>query len=176
MNTKNANVLWFTGLSGSGKTTIALDLKEYLEKNKRKVLVLDGDVVRDTLHSKLSFSRKDIRENNRLIANMSKKQLNNYDYILIPIISPYRQDRIMARNIIGDKNFKELFVRTPIEKCIARDPKGLYKKAMNGEIKNFIGISEDNPYEEPLLADIEVDTSRESISKVVQHIFNQLKK
>ena len=176
MTSNKAIVLWFTGLSGSGKTTISIALKKELEDIGKNVDILDGDVIRNLLHSDLGFSREDIRENNRLIAELAKKRLNNYDVILVPIISPYKNDRMMARNIIGNKNFIELFVKTTIEKCIARDPKGLYKKAMNGEINNFIGISEDNPYEEPLSADIEVDTGEAFKSESVQNILKSLKK
>ena len=151
-------------------------MKNKLEQIGKVIDILDGDVIRNLLHSDLGFSREDIRENNRLIAELVKKRINNFDFILVPIISPYKNDRIMAKSIIGDKNFIELFVKTPIEECIARDPKGLYKKVMSGEINNFIGFSEFNPYEKPLSADIEVDTSEASISEVVQHIFNNLEK
>ena len=102
--------------------------------------------------------------------------MSGMNFILVPIISPYVEDRIMAKKIIGSNNFIELFIKTPLRECIARDPKGLYKKAMNGEISNFIGISDVNPYEEPLSADIEVDTSKASLSEVVQNILNNLEK
>jgi len=138
MKTNSALVLWFTGLSGSGKTTISLSLKSCLEQKGRKVLVLDGDVIRETLHTSLGFSREDIRENNRFIAEISKKQLKNYNYILVPMISPYKKDRIMVKKIIGEKNFLELFIKSSLNKCIDRDPKGLYEKALKGEIDNFI--------------------------------------
>ena len=174
MTSNKAKVLWFTGLSGSGKTTISIALKNKLEDIGKVVDILDGDVVRNLLHNNLGFSREDIRKNNRLIAELAKKQLNTYDFILVPIISPYKQDRIMARNVIGSDNFIELFVKTPLEECIARDPKGLYKKALSGKIENFIGISDSNPYEEPDCAEIVVDTSMDLPEEVVRKIFNYL--
>ena len=174
MTSNKAIVLWFTGLSGAGKTTISIALKKKLENIGKIVDILDGDVVREALHSNLGFSREDIRENNRLIAELAKKRLNTYDFILVPIISPYRQDRMMARNVIGNDNFIELFVKTPVEECILRDPKGLYKKALSGKIENFIGISDSNPYEEPGCAEIEVDTSTDLPEEVVQKIFYYL--
>jgi len=170
MNCKKAVTLWFTGLSGSGKTTIAMGLKEYFEKLDKKVLVFDGDVVREKFHKTLGFSREEIRMNNRLIANMTKKQLNNFDYILVPIISPHEEDREMARKIIGEKNFIELFVNTPLKECISRDAKGLYKKAKKGEINNLIGFSTLNSYEEPEKPDIIINTKNASTSKLVQEI------
>jgi len=174
MTYNKAKVLWFTGLSGSGKTTISIGLKKELEDIGKIVDILDGDVIRKLLHSNLGFLREDIRENNKLIAELAKKRLKTNDFILVPIISPYRQDRKMARKMIGDDNFIELFVKTPIEECIVRDPKGLYKKALNGKITNFIGISKSNPYEKPDHPDLEVDTSRDLPEEVVRKIFNYL--
>ena len=176
MTSKKAKVLWFTGLSGSGKTTISIALKKELEDIGKNVDILDGDVIRNLLHSDLGFSREDIRENNKLIAELAKKRLNNYDVILVPIISPYRQDRMMARNLIGNDNFIELFVKTPVEECIVRDPKGLYKKALSGKIENFIGISDSNPYEEPVYPELEIDTTKESVGRIVEKMINFLSK
>ena len=176
MNSKNSSVLWFTGLSGSGKTTIAMGLKKYLEKNNNKVLILDGDEVRETMHSSLGFSRKDIKENNRLIAEMTKKRLYDFDYILVPIISPYLEDRKMAKRIIGEKNFIELFVNTPLKECISRDPKGLYNRVQNGDINNMIGMSKSNPYEEPEKPDLIINTKNTFLSKSIQEIVDFLKK
>jgi sulfate adenylyltransferase len=153
----NSKVIWFTGLSGSGKTTIALELKKRLENLGKKVIILDGDNIRSSLHKHLGFSREDIRENNRLIAEMCKGQ-KNADFILVPIISPYKQDRESARTLIGKHNFIELFISTPIEECIKRDVKGLYKKAFSGEISNFIGVHGSNPYEPPENPDMKINT------------------
>lgn len=162
-------VIWFTGLSGSGKTTIALRLKEGLELLGKSVEILDGDVVRGTLNKHLGFSRADIKENNRLIAELARKKMKKADFILVPIISPYREDRAMAKSIIGD-SFIELFINSSLQKCIERDVKGLYKKALAGNIKSFIGVSDSNPYETPLNPDIELDTEslnlNESLDKL----------
>lgn len=166
-------VIWFTGLSGSGKTTIALAFKKRLEKIGKKVEILDGDVVRNSLNKHLGFSRTDIKENNRLIAELAYKKMKKADFILVPIISPYREDRMMAKSIIG-KNFIELFVNSSLQKCIERDVKGLYKKALAGDIKDFIGVSYSNPYETPLSPDIELDTGSlnldESLSKLEEFL------
>ena len=174
MSNNISTVIWFTGLSGSGKSTIALELKKNLEEKKKSVLILDGDTIRSKLTKHLGFSREEIRENNRLIANLAKEMQPSYDYILIPVISPYREDREMARNIIGNK-FIELFVNCPIEKCIEKDVKGLYEKALKGEIINFIGIAETNPYEPPNFPEIEVNTIEQNIEETTQQIIYFLK-
>jgi adenylyl-sulfate kinase len=170
-----AVVLWFSGLSGSGKTTIALSLKDVLVEKGKKVDILDGDVVRGLLNRRLGFSRNDIRENNMSIAKLASKRLADYDLILVPIIAPYNEDRIMAKNIIGSNNFIEIFIKTPLEQCIKRDPKGLYKKALNGEINNFIGICDKTPYEEPSSPDIIIETTKLSIVEAVNSILDNLK-
>jgi len=168
-----SKILWFTGLSGSGKTTIALELKKELEKRGKSVEVLDGDVVRNTLHKNLGFFREDIRENNRLIANLAKEKSSRFDFILIPIISPYREDREMARSIIGS-SFMELFINAPLTECVKRDVKGLYKKALTGEINNLIGVSKSNPYEAPEKPDLEIKTNQLDLPKSVDIILQQL--
>lgn len=166
-------IIWFTGLSGSGKTAIAIKLKEKLESNGNSVEILDGDVVRSTLNKHLGFSREDIRENNRLIAELAKERVKFADFILVPIISPYREDRAMAKNITGN-DFIELFIDASLETCIRRDIKGYYKKALNGEIKNFIGISKSNPYEPPNNPHIKIKTDKGSVEESVSNILNQL--
>ena len=164
-------VIWFTGLSGSGKTTIALKLKKELEKRDKSVEIIDGDVVRETLHKHLRFSRKDIRTNNKLIAEFCVKQ--KCDFVLVPIISPYREDRKMAKELIGS-SFIELYLNCSLEECIKRDVKGLYKKALNNEIKNFIGVHDSNPYEIPENPDIIVNTIdncvKENVFKIMDFI------
>ena len=151
-------IIWFTGLSGSGKSTIAYLLKERLESAGKRVLIIDGDDVRKERHARLGFSREDIRENNRLVAELAREKALEFDFVLVPIISPYREDRVTTRSIIGD-GFIELFVNAPLEKCIERDSKGLYKKALAGEISDFIGIARANPYEPPESPDIEISTA-----------------
>ena len=136
--------------------------------------MIDGDIVRETLHNSLGFSRMDIKENNRLIASMAKKQMNYYDFILIPIISPYIDDRRVAKKIIGNKYFIELFIKSSLEKCIKRDVKGLYKKAIDGDITNMIGFSDSNPYEVPLSPNLTVNTGKinlhESVDIIIKYI------
>lgn len=160
-------VIWFTGLSGSGKTTIAVRLKKELESTGKTVEILDGDSVRNTLNKHLGFSREDIKENNRVIAELAKKKMSDVDFVLVPIISPYREDRAMVRNMIG-KNFVELFINASLNICIKRDVKDLYKKALSGEIKNFIGVSESNPYEAPIKPDLEIKTDSLNIEKSIE--------
>ena len=164
-------VLWFTGLSGSGKTTIALALKERLEAQNKTVEMIDGDVVREKFHPTLGFSREDIRTNNRLIAELAKVSLT--DYVLVPIISPYREDRVMAKSIIGN-TFLEIFIDCPLQKCIEKDVKGLYRKALQGEITNFIGIAESNPYESPENPALTIHTFQESLTESVSKVMHFL--
>ena len=166
---KASAVVWFTGLSGSGKSTIAAKLKDALEAQGKQVAAIDGDDIRKEKHAHLGFSREDIRENNRLIAELALAKAREFDIVLVPIISPYREDRAMARSIIGGC-FTELFVNAPLETCIERDSKGLYKKALAGEIDNFIGISPLNPYETPETPDIEIRTDALSAEQGVEKI------
>ena len=166
-----AIVLWFTGLSGSGKSTLAEALKRELESRGKTVEILDGDAVREKLHKNLGFSREDIRENNRLIAELAAK--SSAEIVLVPVISPYKEDRQMAREIIGG-NFIELFIHAPLQECIQRDVKGLYRKALAGEIDNFIGISDANPYEEPLNPDLTINTADLSVEESVTLLMRQL--
>jgi adenylyl-sulfate kinase len=167
-------VIWFTGLSGSGKSTIAAELGKKLSSLGKTSLLLDGDVVRSTITKNLGFAREDIRENNRLIANLAKDRSKEYDFILVPVISPYREDRQMARSIVGHPNFIELFINAPLEECIRRDVKGLYKKALSGEIKDFIGIAESNPYQPPLSPDIEIKTNQLNLVQSTDQILKKL--
>lgn len=167
-------VIWFTGLSGSGKTTIAERLKDRLIALGKKVEVYDGDAVRNSKHKHLGFSRQAIKKNNQLIALMAKEALTKTDIVLVPVISPYREDRQRARSIIGDQ-FAELFVNAPLAKCIERDVKGLYKKALAGEITDFIGLSRANPYQPPDKPDIEIKTDKLDLHQSVQLIINFLK-
>ncbi len=168
-------VIWFTGLSGSGKTTISIELKNKLEKNGNVVEILDGDVVREKLHQNLGFSREDIKENNRLIAELSKDKKDFCDYVLVPIISPYIEDRLMARSIIGNDFFIELYLDVNLNECIRRDVKGLYKKALNGEIDNFIGIANSNPYEIPKSPEIKINTVKQTVKESANQILLFLK-
>ncbi len=147
-------VIWFTGLSGSGKSTIANKLDVELNKKGLRTYILDGDNVRMGLNKDLGFSAESRKENIRRISEVAKLFADSGTIVMTAFISPYREDRDSARDVIG-KDYVEVFVNTPIEECIKRDPKGLYKKAIAGEIKGFTGI--DAPYEEPLSSEISLD-------------------
>ena len=147
-------VLWFTGLSGSGKSTIANELDVELNKRGLRTYILDGDNVRMGLNKDLGFSPESRKENIRRISEVAKLFADSGAIVMTAFISPYREDRDSARDVIG-RDYVEVFVNTPIEECIKRDPKGLYKKAIAGEIKGFTGI--DAPYEQPLSPEISLD-------------------
>ena len=168
-----STVLWFTGLSGAGKTTIANSLKGKLEAMGKRVEVLDGDVVRETLHKNLGFTPEDIKENNRLIAELAKARMTEADVILVPIISPFKESRKLARETIG-ASFFEVFVNCPTEVVIDRDTKGLYGKAERGEIENLIGYHPEVPYEAPEHPDIEIKTNEfgleDSVAKILSFL------
>tara|TARA_Y100000310_G_scaffold345866_1_gene471923 strand:+ start:16327 stop:16896 length:570 start_codon:yes stop_codon:yes gene_type:complete len=173
-NSKKEKVLWFTGLSGSGKTSIALGIKSRLEELGFKVVIIDGDDVREKLHKHLGFSREDIKENNRLISDIAVEALQKNDFVLVPIISPYKKDRLAARTRIGEE-FVELYINASLEECRKRDTKGLYEKAQRGEIDNMIGVSEKSPYEPPKNPDIEVCTDDKSSVESVEEVMRALK-
>ena len=167
----NAKVLWFTGLSGSGKTTIADGVKELLENRGKKVKVIDGDDVRKTLHKHLGFTPEDIKENNRLISNLCKEAQPSYDYVVVPIISPFKESRKKVRQLFGE-DFVEVFIKASLDECKKRDTKGLYEKALKGEIPNFIGIAKENPYEAPEHPEITLDTETESVEESISKILH----
>jgi adenylyl-sulfate kinase len=174
MKNHKAKVLWFTGLSGSGKTTIAEFLKNKLELDGKRVLILDGDSIRSTISNKLSFSEEDIKTNNLTVAKLVVQKQNDFDIIIVPIISPYREHRGLVRSTIKD-NFSEIYINCTVDECINRDTKGLYKKALNGQIKDMIGIAESNPYEPPLNADLVIDTINLTLEDSVALVLNLLK-
>lgn len=165
-------VIWLTGLSGSGKSTIAAALEKFLLENAHSVKPLDGDNIRMGLNKDLGFSSEDRKENIRRIAEVAKLFSDTGIPTITSFISPFEEDRNIARSIIGESNFIEVFVKTPLEVCERRDPKGLYKKARKGEIKNFTGI--DSPYEEPKNPHIILDTTTLTIEECVQTIVNYL--
>jgi adenylylsulfate kinase len=150
--------IWFTGLSGAGKTTISQLVEKELRGRKLKVEVLDGDIVRTNLSKGLGFSREDRDTNIRRIAFVAHLLARNGVAVIVAAISPYRNTRDEARALIG--RFVEVFVRCPLDVCMDRDVKGLYKKAMDGKIKEFTGVSD--PYEEPLKPEVLLETDRES--------------
>lgn len=165
---QRAKVLWMTGLSGSGKSTIAKGLESYLHQAGQLSMLLDGDNVRTGLNSNLGFSDADRRENIRRIAEVAKLFLNCGVITIACFVSPTIAIRDMARDIIGTDDFLEVFVNCPLEVCEERDVKGLYKKARAGEIKDFTGI--DAPFEAPVSPAIEVNTDRESLEESVNKI------
>ncbi|EKV01061.1 adenylyl-sulfate kinase [Leptolyngbyaceae cyanobacterium CCMR0082] len=162
--------VWFTGLSGSGKTTISQALEKKLRAAGAKLEVLDGDIVRTNLTKGLGFSKEDRDENVRRIGFVSHLLTRNGVIVLVSAISPYREVRDQVRQRIGD--FVEVYANTPVEVCEQRDVKGLYKKARSGEIKNFTGISD--PYEEPLNPEVNCETVNETLEESVNKVMAKL--
>ena len=162
--------LWFTGLSASGKSTLAYAVERALIDEGRACYVLDGDNVRHGLNKNLGFSVTDRAENIRRIAEVAKLMNDAGLIVLSAFISPFRADREMAKEIIGTQNFVEIYVSTPLDVCETRDPKGLYAKARSGLIKDFTGISAD--YEVPIKADLNIDTSASSIERNILNILS----
>lgn len=162
--------VWFTGLSGSGKTTISQALEKKLRAVGAKLEVLDGDIVRTNLTKGLGFSKADRDENVRRIGFVSHLLTRNGVIVLVSAISPYRDVRAQVRQRIGD--FVEVYANTPLEVCEERDVKGLYKKARSGEIKNFTGISD--PYEEPLTPEVNCETANETVDESVNRVMAKL--
>jgi len=172
-NIKQGLVLWFTGLSGSGKSTIANELKKVLQMNGQSTVIIDGDDVRANKHVHLGFGREDVRENNRIIANLAKAKAQAHDFVLVSVISPYQADRDMVCSIIGD-NARLIYVNADLDTCIQRDVKGLYSRALKGEIENFIGISPSSPYEAPVNPAIEIRTAELNLEDSVKKIMDYL--
>ncbi|TGL59760.1 adenylyl-sulfate kinase [Leptospira ognonensis] len=157
MKNQTPLVVWFTGLSGSGKSTIANRLEEKLHQAGKHTFILDGDNVRHGLNKDLGFSESDRVENIRRVAEVSKLLFDAGLIVIVTLISPFRADRNLARNLFKKGEFFEVFVDTPLDVAESRDPKGLYKKARTGEIKNFTGIS--SPYEAPDAPDFRILTT-----------------
>ncbi|MDA3907562.1 MAG: adenylyl-sulfate kinase [Sulfurimonas sp.] len=169
---QKACVLWFTGLSGSGKSTIANAVENELFKRGCRTYLLDGDNVRHGLTKDLGFSQHDRIENIRRIGEVSKLFVDSGTIILTAFISPFIVDRLIARNLVAENEFIEIFVDTPLEICEQRDPKGLYKKARNGEIKDFTGI--DSPYEKPKNAEICIKNNNSNLEENINVIIKYL--
>jgi bifunctional enzyme CysN/CysC len=165
-------VLWFTGLSGSGKSTIANLVERALHDQGVRTFLLDGDNVRHGLNKDLGFTDEDRVENIRRVGEVAKLFVEAGMVVLTSFISPFRAERRMARELLADGEFLEVFVDTPIEDCIKRDPKGLYVKAQKGEIANFTGIS--SPYETPENAEIVLDTSRQTAEEAARQVLKAL--
>lgn len=167
-------VLWFTGLSGAGKSTIAIELERELISRGRLTYRLDGDNIRDGLNSDLGFLLDDRTENIRRISEAAKLFKDSGMITLVSFISPLRNMREMAKSIIGEESFIEIYVKAPLATCIKRDTKGLYQKAIEGKIKNFTGIS--SPYEEPDCPEIILETDNYSVGDCVEAVLDYLEK
>jgi len=172
-NKHKSFVLWFTGLSGSGKSTIANKVEEALFLEGMQTYTLDGDNIRLGINKGLGFSAEDRSENLRRIAEVVKLFVDAGTITLAAFVSPTRADRQQVKETIGSNDFIEIFIDTPLEECERRDVKGLYKKARAGEIKNFTGI--DAPYEPPTNPDIHIRTTEESVAEAVAKIVNFIK-
>lgn len=171
-NTHNSFLIWFTGLSGSGKSTIANLVEQELHKKGVKTYTLDGDNIRKRINNDLTFTPEDRTENIRRIAEISNLMVDAGLVVLAAFVSPYKKDRENIRSIVKDFNFVEVFISTSLEECERRDVKGLYKKARTGEIKNMTGIS--SPYEAPDKPDIEIKTEEVTIKDAVDRIVNYI--
>nr|WP_165878548.1 adenylyl-sulfate kinase [Natranaerovirga pectinivora] len=160
-------LLWFTGLSGSGKSTIATALEQKLWELGKLTYLLDGDNVRHGLNGDLGFSEEDRKENIRRIKEVAKLFVDAGVITIASFIAPFREDRDSIRRELGDR-FVEVFVNCPIEVCASRDPKGLYEKVKNGEIRNFTGV--DSPYEVPLDCEVEIKSDEVSVEEAVDSL------
>jgi bifunctional enzyme CysN/CysC len=165
-------VIWFTGLSGAGKSTIANHLEQRLHASGYHTYLLDGDNVRHGLNKDLGFTEADRVENIRRVAEVARLMADAGLIVLVSLISPFRAERRMARELLDAGEFLEIFVDTPLDVAESRDPKGLYRKARRGELKNFTGV--DSPYEAPENADLRLDTTRLSPTQAVDEILGAL--
>lgn len=174
LNEHKSLLVWFTGLSGSGKSTIANFVEQALFKKGIKTYTLDGDNIRKGINSDLTFAPHHRAENIRRIAEVSNLMIDAGIVVLAAFVSPYKKDRDNIRTIVKDVNFVEIYVNTSVEECERRDVKGLYKKARAGEIKNMTGISA--PYEAPENPDIEINTEKENLEDSVKRILDFIDK
>jgi adenylylsulfate kinase len=172
-NGHKSAVLWFTGLSASGKSVIAMACQEELFNRGYQVTVLDGDNVRHGLNAGLGFSDEDRNENLRRVAEAAKLIAESGMIVLTSFISPFRKNRDYAQSIVTPLNFFKIYIKVSLDTAESRDPKGLYKMAREGKIKDFTGI--DSPYEEPLSADLVVENDQQSIKRGVDQIIHFLK-
>jgi adenylylsulfate kinase len=166
-------VIWLTGLSGSGKSTLANALQLQLYQLDISVYVLDGDNLRHGINKNLSFGEMDRKENIRRAAEVSKLLVDAGIVAIAALISPFEEDRKMARSLVKSDEFVEIYVKCPIQECELRDPKGLYKKVRDGEIQQFTGI--DQPYEEPKSPELIVNTEELSVQEAIAKILEYLK-
>ncbi|MFF3022775.1 adenylyl-sulfate kinase [Gottfriedia sp. NPDC057948] len=172
-NKHHSCILWFTGLSASGKSTIANEIAKALYHLNVQQYVLDGDNIRHGLNKDLGFTDFDRTENIRRIGEVAKLFVDNGQIVLTAFISPFIADRNIVRSLVEQDEFIEVYVECSVETCESRDPKGLYKKAKNGEIQNFTGIS--SPYEAPINPEITLNTDKQSVQECVETIIQFLK-
>ncbi len=172
-NGHKSGVIWMTGLSASGKSTLAHSMEEVLFRSRIRVYVLDGDNVRHGLNRDLGFSHGDRKENLRRVAEVARLFCDAGIVVLSAFISPYREERELARRCIGEKDFHEVYIKCPVEVCEQRDPKGIYAKVRRGEIARFTGISD--PYEPPVNPDLVLDTARFTLEECQQQFADYLK-
>ena len=165
-------MLWFTGLSGSGKSTVAIALERELHKRGQLCRILDGDNIRSGINANLGFSAEDRRENIRRVAEVAKLFVDTGIITIAAFVSPTEELRQLAQQIIGEDDFKEIYISTPIEECERRDVKGLYARARRGEVKNFTGISA--PFEAPQHPALSLDTSKLPVEESVKHLLKFL--
>jgi len=169
---QKGTIVWLTGLSGAGKTTVSIALESVLFEQKALVTILDGDVVRRGLNQDLGFSAEDRKENIRRIGEVAQLLAQQAFVVIVAFISPFREDRDWVRQSMDDGRFIEVFVDCPLAVCEERDTKGLYKKARKGEISDFTGIS--SPYEPPTSPEIHIKTSEHSVEDCVGQIIHFL--
>jgi bifunctional enzyme CysN/CysC len=172
LNGQQPVLLWFTGLSGAGKSTIANSLERKLHALGKRTFVLDGDNVRHGLNRDLGFTEADRVENIRRVAEVAKLFVEAGLITIVSFISPFRAEREMARDLVGPEEFIEIFVDTPLEVCEQRDPKGLYRKARRGELRNFTGL--DSPYERPETPELILDAQNERAEDLADHVITLL--
>ena len=168
-------VAWFTGLSGSGKSTISDATARILRSQGHSVRILDGDAVRKTHQPPLGFSPDDIRENNRLVVKLCQESISEYDVILVPIISPFRNSREHARQLLGQA-FVEVYIKANLDEVMRRDPKGLYRKVREGSLSGFIGIDSQVPYEPPENPELILDTEMLGVDECASTLAGLLSK
>jgi len=173
LNGHKSAVIWFTGFSGAGKSSLSVAVEKELHKRGIRTYVLDGDNIRHGLNNNLGFTPKDRTENIRRIGEVSKLFVDAGVMTLTAFISPYREDRDMVRAMVEQGEFVEIYVKCALKECEKRDPKGLYKKARKGEIKGFTGI--DAPYEAPQNPELIVETDKETLRESVAQVLNFLR-
>jgi adenylylsulfate kinase len=172
LNNHGSGLVWLTGLSASGKSTIAHGVEKELFSRGIRTYVLDGDNIRHGLNANLGFSPEDRKENIRRIGEVSKLMVDAGLIVLACFISPYREDRQAVRKLFEGDNFIEVYIKCPVEECERRDPKGQYKKARAGIIKNYTGISA--PYEEPAAPELVIDTGKTAIEDSLKQVIDYL--